>query len=252
MRVTIGSESTPGRVSDDYAVSGLDWVMVFDGATALRPEENGCIHDVPWVVHHLAGQLARRLAIRSDIPLVDALAESIDFTRNSHVDTCDLSNPDSPSSTVTLVRRRSDELDYLVLADSPLLLNRSGRIEVVTDDRMAHLSDYSYEAVMAVQNTPEGYYVASTMPEAAYESVCGSIPVASVQSAALMTDGASRLTDLFGQLTWEQLFSLLEKEGPSEVIRRTREVELQGIEINDGRTRKRHDDATAVFVEFDR
>lgn len=251
MRVTIGSEPTPGRISDDYAVSGLDWVMVFDGATALKPEENGCIHDVPWVVHHLAGQLARRLAINPEMPLTDALAESIDFTRSSHAVTCDLSNPDSPSSTVTVVRKRRQDLDYLVLADSPLLLNRAGEIEVITDDRMDNLSDYSYEAVMAVQNKPGGYYVASTMPEVAYEAVHGSTPAESVTSAALLTDGASRLTDLFGELTWKQLFSLLKEEGPSGVIRRTRQLEMQGIEINDGRTRKRHDDATAVLVEFD-
>ncbi|MFD7658723.1 hypothetical protein ACFV4N_32515 [Actinosynnema sp. NPDC059797] len=252
MRVTMGSESTPGRANDDYAVSGLDWVMVFDGATALRPDENGCIHDVPWVVHHLAGQLARRLSISSTMPLTDALSESIFFTRSAHETTCDLSNPDSPSSTVTILRRNQDKLDYLVLADSPLLLRCGSNVQAITDDRMANLTDYSYEAVIAVQNKPGGYYVASTMPEAAYEAVYGSIDASLVDAAALLTDGASRLVDLFGQMSWEQLFKVLSKEGPSALIAQTREIETKGVTIDDGRTRKRHDDATAVLVEFNR
>jgi hypothetical protein len=252
VRISIGSESTPGRVNDDYAVSGLEWVMIFDGATALRPAENGCVHDVPWVVHHLAGQLARKLTIQSDTPLADALAESIEFTRRSHINTCDLRNPDSPSSTVTILRRRRDELDYLVLADSPLLLNCGGEITVIKDDRMDNLKDYSYDAVMAVQNKPEGYYVASTLPEAAYESVRGSLPVASVTSAALLTDGASRLVELFKHFSWTDLFRLLTEEGPWSLISRTRQMEFRAPEVDDGRARKRHDDATAILVEFAR
>jgi hypothetical protein len=36
-----------------------------------------------------------------------------------HEHTCDLSNPDSPSTTVVMARQRNDQLDYLILADSP-------------------------------------------------------------------------------------------------------------------------------------
>ncbi|MFC0112299.1 hypothetical protein [Kibdelosporangium aridum] len=220
------------------------------GATALNPEGNGCVHDVPWVVHRLAGHMAHLLAISPDVPLADALAESITRTCAAHEDTCDLSNPDSPSSTVTMLRRRSDVLDYLVLGDSPLLVSRSGKIEPILDERMANLDDYSYDAVMAVQNTPDGYYVASTMPEAAYQAVSGSIPVEGVDAAALLTDGASRLVDAFRLMSWEELFCLLSKEGPASLIARTRKVETDGVTASDGRKRKHHDDATAVLVEF--
>ncbi len=111
-------------------------------------------------------------------------------------------------------------------------------------------SDYSYDAVMAVQNTPDGYYVASTMPEAAYQAVSGSIPVEGVDAAALLTDGASRLVDAFRLMSWEELFCLLSKEGPASLIARTRKVETDGVTASDGRKRKHHDDATAVLVEF--
>nr|WP_281262192.1 protein phosphatase 2C domain-containing protein [Umezawaea tangerina] len=244
------SRATPGRVNDDYAVVGLEWAVVLDGATALKPEKNGCIHDVPWVVHRLAGNLAQLLTTASDLVLADALAESIAHTCAAHEKTCDLSNPDSPSSTVTILRHRDDFLDYLVLGDSPLLVSHAGKIEPVLDERMANLNDYSYDAVMAVQNTPEGYYVANTMPDAAYQAVHGSFPAGSVDSAALLTDGASRLVDAFQLISWEELFRILSDEGPASLITQTRKVEAGGVVSSDGRTRKHHDDATAVFVNL--
>ena len=250
MRAKMDSQPTPGQVSDDYVMVGLDWAVVFDGATALKPAENGCIHNVPWVVHHMAGHLAQTLTAVPQVELSEALANAIEYTCSAHRDTFDLSNPDSPSSTVTILRQRGDELNYLVLGDSPLLLRRGGRVDAILDERMANLTDYSYDAVIAVQNTPQGYYVASTMPEAAYKSVVGTVSVGDIDSAALLTDGASRLVDAFGLLTWDQLFSLMIEEGPTALIARTRRVEREGAKAGDGRTRKDHDDATAVLLAF--
>ncbi|MFD9734317.1 protein phosphatase 2C domain-containing protein [Umezawaea sp. NPDC059074] len=250
MRAVVESQATPGRKNDDYAAVGLGWAVVLDGATALRPAENGCIHNVPWVVRQLAGNLAQLLTLAPEIALTDALAESITRTCSAHDKTCDLSNPDSPSSTVTILRNQGDVLDYLVLGDSPLLISRSGNVEPILDERMANLNDYSYEAVIAVQNTPGGYYVANTMPDAAYQAVCGSLPAMEVTSAALLSDGASRLVDAFGMLSWEELFRILSDEGPRSLIAQTRKAEIQGFSSGDGRKRKHHDDATAVFVDL--
>ncbi|WNV90941.1 protein phosphatase 2C domain-containing protein [Umezawaea sp. Da 62-37] len=244
------SQATPGRVNDDYAVVGLEWAVVLDGATALKPAENGCIHGVPWVVHRLAGNLAHTLTVTPDVALADALAESITRTCAAHEKTCDLSNPDSPSSTVTILRRRDDVLDYLVLGDSPLLVKRAGRVEPILDERMANLNDYSYDAVMAAQNTSDGYYVANTMPDAAYQAVCGTLSGGGVDAAALLTDGASRLVDAFQLMSWEELFYIISTEGPASLIAQTRKVEADGAATSDGRKRKHHDDATAVFIDF--
>jgi hypothetical protein len=250
MRAEVESQATPGRKNDDYAAVGLGWAFVLDGATALRPAENGCIHDVPWMVHQLAGNLAQVLTVAPSIMLADALAESITRTCAAHEKTCDLSNPDSPSSTVTILRNGGDVLDYLVLGDSPLLVSRMGKIEPILDERMANLDDYSYEAVIAVQNTPNGYYVANTMPDAAYQAVCGSLPAVEIDSAALLTDGASRLVDAFQLLSWEDLFRLVSNDGPRSLINQTRKVERDGVKSNDGRKRKHHDDATVIFVDL--
>jgi hypothetical protein len=251
MRFSIASEPTPGRVNEDYAIVGQDWAAVLDGATAVKPDRNGCIHDVPWFVRQLVGGLTGTLVARSDIPLTDALAAAISSAMAAHESTCDLANPDSPSSTVTILRRRGVYLDYLVLGDSPLLLDHGGGVQSITDDRMANLSDYSYSAVIAAQNSPGGYYVASTLPEAAHQALHGSISASDVAGAALLTDGASRLVEFFDVWDWQDLFRSLREKGPADVIARTRRAESERIGRDDGRLRKHHDDASIILIEAD-
>jgi Protein phosphatase 2C len=251
MQFTYASEPDPARPNEDYAICGLSWAAVLDGATAPGHLDSGCVHDVPWLVRHLGGELARTLTTFPDVPLAAGLADAIAATRKAHEATCDLTNPDSPSATVTILRQKGAELEYLALADSPLILDIGGVPTFIADDRTAHLSDYSFAGVSAARNTPGGFYVASTLPEAAYESVQGSVPVEQVRRAALLTDGASRLVEYFGEMTWAHLLDVLAAAGPSELIARTRAREQQGAGPVDGRRRKLHDDATAVFVEWE-
>jgi hypothetical protein len=90
------TEGSPGRVNEDYAACGTGWAVVLDGATASPGVDSGCIHDVLWLVRHLATAVTRRILLAA-APLPDLLAESIEETREAHAGTCDLQNPDSPS-----------------------------------------------------------------------------------------------------------------------------------------------------------
>jgi hypothetical protein len=149
---------------------------------------------------------------------------------------------------VVIARRRNAQLDYLTLADSPLILD-DGHVRVITDDRTAHLRDYSPAGVRAARNSPNGFYVASTVPDAAYHAVDGSLPTANLRRAALLTDGAARLVARFHQLDWSGLLDLLSTQGPDELIRRTREAESAETEDERAALRgKRHDDASAVLL----
>jgi hypothetical protein len=112
---------TAARRNEDYAAAGPDWAVVLDGATHFDGVDTGCIHDVPWLVGHLAAALAARL-ILGPANLPEILASAIEATCSAHADTCDLANPDSPSSTVALVRSTGTAIEYLVLGDSPVIL----------------------------------------------------------------------------------------------------------------------------------
>ncbi|RMI47566.1 protein phosphatase 2C domain-containing protein [Actinomadura harenae] len=248
MHVSFASEPTPGRPNEDFVVAGPDWAVVLDGATAPPGVNSGCVHNPAWLVRRLGGALALRLAVDDDRPLDDLLAEAIKTVCELHADRCDLANPDSPSATVAMLRHRDDALEWLVLADSPVLLDVDGEVHVVRDDRVDHLTSYTLEAVRAARNAPEGFWVASTRPEAACEALSGRVGAASVRRAAMFTDGASRLVERFGALDWRGLLDLTDREGPREVIERTRAAE--SAEPDGSRRGKRYDDATAVMVRL--
>ena len=56
-----------------------------------------------WLVGQLAAALVKQLII-GRVGLPQALAAAIEATCAAHADSCDLANPDSPSSTVAMVR----------------------------------------------------------------------------------------------------------------------------------------------------
>jgi serine/threonine protein phosphatase PrpC len=244
MKTSFATNAGGERPNEDYVVCGPNWAVVLDGATPLDGVDSGCSHDVPWLVRRLAAGIVACL-LRDQIPLPDVLAEAIRRTRDAHARRCDLSNPDSPSSTVAIVRARDEMLDYLVLGDSPVILRRGQEVVPVCDDRADHLPGgrpYSAGLVRRWRNAPGGFWVASTSEQAAREALTGSAK--GVTAAALLTDGVTRLVERYGA-TWAEVCSALEgTDGPAAVIRWVRDEE-RAAPAPPG---KRHDDATAVLV----
>lgn len=237
---------TRGRPNEDYVVCGPDWVAVFDGATAPGGVDSGCVHDVPWLVRRLASAVAGRMPA-AGMPLDDLLAAAITDLRGMHGGACDLANPDSPSATVSLCRVSGHTLEYLTLADSPIALwsPRDGA-RVFLDDALSRLPGgrpYTQDLVRWTRNRPGGFWVASTEPRAAYRAVRGTAELAPGSELAVLTDGASRFAEMYGN-SWESLFALLREGGPRRLITALRALEAEkpppGAKV--------HDDATVVHA----
>ena len=247
VQVGYATRPAPGAVNEDYVVAGPGWAVVLDGATAPAGVDSGCAHDVAWLVRRLAAGLSARLAADDTGPLADVLAEAIKEVCGSHAGTCDLANPDSPSSTVAMARWSRRELECLVLADSPVVVRRTdGSVTVVEDDRLTRLPGgppYTFELVRSLRNREGGFWVASTSRAAAYEAVTATFPWAEVDTFALLTDGVTRLVERFGH-TWPELLGELERTGPDHVIDLVRQAERAAPRPR-GKT---HDDATALVV----
>lgn len=256
MQFTYATEPSPGRENEDYLATGPNWVLLLDGATAPPGVDSGCIHDVPWLVRHLGGELAHGLAVQLETAPTDLLASAIRATCAAHADTCDLSNSASPSATVAGIRWRSKAVEYFALGDSSLVLDLGHEIRHVTDDRTDHLTDYSVAGIQAARNVPAtpqrpSFWVASTVPAAAYEAVTGTMPATAVHRVAALSDGAARWVDRFALGKWSELLDLLTEHGPAELIHQVRVAERAEIEkerTNQRRRGKQHDDATAALA----
>jgi hypothetical protein len=64
------------------------------------------------------------------------VAGAITRVADAHSHTCDREDPESPASSVTIVREGDQGLDYLVLFDSVIVLDGPSDVKVMTDRRV--------------------------------------------------------------------------------------------------------------------
>ncbi|MEV4660407.1 hypothetical protein AB0J85_00505 [Micromonospora echinofusca] len=274
MRVRSASAPPPGRpVNEDFVFRFGPLAGVLDGATVPEGFDTGCVHGPSWYVRHLAARLGLAEAVRPTATLMSNLAAAILAVRADHGGECDLDHPGTPSSTVCLLRDGGDHLDYLVLCDSPLVLDGGGRISVVTDDRLDAAMAAVRATVAAVpagsadrltrfrravgvqrerMNRTHGYWVAAADPDAAFHAVTGTLPLrgpGAVRRAALLSDGASALVEQFGLLDWAGLLDVATAQGPGALIDRVRAAERDHPDRL--RRHKPADDASVLLCEFD-
>jgi hypothetical protein len=239
MRVSWATEpGSPDRPNEDFVAAAPGAVVVLDGCSLPLGTDLGCLHGTAWYARRLGTRLLTRMLDDPAVPVAGAggdplraaLAESIAEVAAAHAGTCNLSHPNTPAATVVALRVRGDAVEYLVLADSSLVLHTLGRLEVVTK--------------------PMARTYAAAHPAAARRAITGVVPLPGLRRAALLTDGATRLADSFGVNDWRELVHLLEEYGPAALIERTREAELTDPDGLRWPRTKRHDDATAAFCTF--
>lgn len=261
------SAGKSGAANEDFAAVTAKAAVLLDGA-GLSGTRSKCIHGVAWFTRRLGGNLLANLADEAT-SLPSVLATSITETADTHRDSCDLQDPGTPCATVVMVRVAGDQLQYLVLADSLLVIEPITDEPIVITDRREATIGRSYRAAMdaahndtdqhhearrvyvetlrAHRNQPGGFWMAAAEPAAASEAVVGTRPLAQTTSVALLSDGAGRLTDRFGLMSWRQTLDVLRGGGPDEVIRQVRRAEASDPHGHRWPRGKTHDDATAII-----
>lgn len=168
------------------------------------------------------------------------------------------------------LRQVEGEIQSLVLADSVLILvPQDGNALVTSDTREAavgarfrgdmdalpsgspehaeQLRRY-IETMRDYRNRTDGFWVASSSPEAAKEAITSTIEASAIRIAILLSDGASRLTDRFGLASWQELTAIVNSAGPEALIGRVRDAENSDPEGHRWPRGKSHDDATAAII----
>jgi hypothetical protein len=271
MRAALATErGTQDIANEDWAGIAPGLAVVLDGLSAPGATGTGCVHGTPWYVSQLGSRLLTT-ASHPGCPLVDALGEAIWQVADLHRG-CDLTHPGTPSATVVALRALGERADYLVLADAVMLLDTREGLRVVSDDRVNRLATKERAAanrlptgtaahlrrriqlttaLRRARNRSGGYWVAAADPAAASQAVTGSLAAKDLQRAALLSDGASRLVDLFGLATWNELLTLLDTGGPGDVVRRVRAAEAADPQGRQWPRTKRSDDATVIYLVLD-
>jgi hypothetical protein len=245
------SAGKAGRPNEDFVGAVPGAAVLLDGA-GIPGTESICSHGVAWYTHRLGGALLGRLSRDDGQDLAAILGAAIGEIAADHRATCDITDPGSPQATVAIVRAYRGRLDYLLLADSFLVLDQiRGGPQVVTDEREvtarricsaplhgvpAGTPEYDrirascVEAMRVRRNQPGGYWIAKDDPHAAREAVTGSRPLAELGSVALLSNGASRIVSPYGLTDWPGVLDLLGADGPAEIVRRVRQAEARAAD----------------------
>ncbi|MFE0270436.1 protein phosphatase 2C domain-containing protein [Nocardiopsis alba] len=265
------TDSRPGsaRANEDWVGNTHEVTVVLDGLTA--PEGvGGCIHGTPWYVSRLGNHLLEAASVQQT-PLRESLRKAISGVSAEHADSCDLSNPGTPSSTVALVRVTSTRVEALVLADSPVVVDLDHGLSVITDQSVETVVHAEREAALAaptgsqekadrmaelvraqrlVRNTPEGYWIAGANPDAADHAIERSWPREEVRRFAAMTDGVSCLVDVYNAMSWSDLLNTAQANITDVIstVRRVEDTDPEGVRWP---RYKKSDDATIAYVELD-
>ena len=229
MRVVLATDpGTPGWPNEDFAAVAPGAAVLLDGCTTWPPgAKTGCVHGVAWYARTLGGLLLSMITADPPVSLAEALAAAIAAVRDWHEDICDLSNPATPASTVTAVRVSAAGAELLALSDSVIMADyNDGRAPLVVTDT---------------------HRAASTGPDAASGAYTATIPVTGLRGIALLSDGATRITERYGQLSWAALLDAVRDHGPAHLIGQVRAAE----DSDPGCTRwprgKARDDATVIY-----
>jgi hypothetical protein len=272
MDVTFATRPAPrGGPNEDFVAATSQAVVVLDGLSVPDGMDTGCIHGTPWYVRQLGTRLLVKVTGVPLMPLADALADAITEVTALHADTCDLDHPGTPAATVAILRA-AGFVEHLVLSDATIVFDTAYEgVQVIHDNRVDETAVTQERAVLgaaagseeraalrremieqrrAARNTMDGYWVASTNPEAARHAITGAYRPGHIRQAAVLTDGAARLAT-FDDGNWDTVLRVLEEHGPDELIMQVREMESSDREGVVWPRSKPYDDATVAYCRID-
>lgn len=271
--LTRAMSSSPDRENEDAVAFFPGGMVLADGAGLPQVLRQGCRHSVAWFSQRIVTEVAARAA--SAPTLTDAARAAIVAVRESH-DGCTLAGG-SPSSTLSVVRRRGDELEYLCLADSSVLVvHPGGGTTEIVDTRIDETAFPAAAALLAewrvtgeltgeeahvesfrrtgerLRNVPGGFWVAHTDENAVDQAATGSLPLTDVEAVVLASDGVTRGVHLVDLHDADSLARRLVAGDADAVFAEIRAEEDRHAEEFALQRTKLHDDMTfAVLTSAD-
>jgi hypothetical protein len=258
---------TPETPNEDWIGATSDLAVLLDGATSRT--ETGCRHGAAWYTRKLGATIIAEAASRS-LSLGDVLANAIREVARLHPE-CDLTHPGTPSAAAAIVRVEDDQLRYLVLGDVTIFLEFNHGIRIISDHRVSQTATFERaeadrhligsegkaraliamkHAELAAKNRGEGYWIAAAQPGVVRHAIHGSEPLREIRRMAILSDGATRVVELFGLFDWPKVMHLLSSLCPRELISQVRLAEERDPLGEAHPRNKKSDDATVLFLEL--
>lgn len=253
-----------GTSNQDRYGYGDNWAFVLDGASSFAPTRTH--QDGGWYAEQL--RLALTLGLeRSSTGMANIVEVAIEEAAGH------FSGPAAacPSSTVAIIRLNANHLETYVLGDSSIVLITKNNMERdITDNRIDSVGgrirssyrerlksgggfDARHRDLLislqkeqaAVRNRPQGYWIASNDPGAAYEAIQNSWPIEEISQVLLATDGAASIFHTGTVECWSAI-----AQNPVQVLRQQHLLESEDSNGAQMPRSKLHDDKTLLVASW--
>lgn len=257
----IYSEKGTARYNEDRVGSYRNVAWVIDGATPLFQETYlSEDNDVVWLVETLHKWLPH--FIRDEESLEEILSRTLAHVEQEALGLYpglgDIAAYALPTFTVAMVRLSGGRLEYYVLGDAGVLAALPDGILWMTDDRLEVMSrrvrqeavadkPVLLQAIRQKLNTAEGYWIGSIDGAGIPHGYAGEMKVEPGTRVMCVSDGYSRLFELFDWIEAEQL--KLDDASVKATVAKVREIEMADAEGVRFPRAKCHDDLSVVLVE---
>lgn len=263
-RVRTAERPGRDRPTEDRIFCTSSAVILLDGAS--QPDAGEL--DGGWYADTLGGDLHHRLTVSPTGDLSTLLADGIEtIATENH-----LVAGGGPSATVSIVRWTDEQIDVLVLGDSPVIAaTRAGEIWQVTDDRLKQVGRQERHRLAAAEgfaaanperwralvrteraarNRPDGYWIAEADPAAAAHARQTSWPRDQVAAILAMSDGVAVGVSRYRiPPDWPTAFTIAAID-PAELVDLVHETESSDPSGERWPRSKKHDDKALAIVEI--
>jgi hypothetical protein len=276
MITNAGTHTIKKENEDVYGVTRYG-AFVMDGASALEqhsfcPAENDVVWMVKWWEQYLKAHLDELERPLQCIIEKGVIAFNEAFSMYKPVEL--LSQLEKVSASIGIIRMHDKHLECFVLGDVEISLrHKDGKLEIVTDERIKRLDaqviqlmnqnrnrenecvfkDFTASEWALLKNnrmkinTEDGYYILSHDVKAIKKAIYKVYPLTNLESCLLSSDGISPLDRFYTRL---QLMDKIKNIGLLHLFEQLRALERDDkVKVNLQRL-KTHDDATAIFLEF--
>ena len=206
---------SPHHPCEDLVTTGDTRLLLLDGASPLVPSIMAP-SDAVWFVQEVDRMVSTLPPIRGE-PLSQFLMDCI---RCIHWNI----DQDAPSAGIALVRLEEDHLDYLLLGDCSISIEKAdGTFHLIEDDTLRRLDSMALAELQAhaarlgtsprdclafiqdtlrrnraLRNSSMGYYILDPSGKGIPHAVTGSLPAPEIQSVFLSSDGFAQLCSFTG------------------------------------------------------
>ena len=265
--------------NEDYAFLGNGYGFVLDGASNVTGEHfSSCETDAKWFAQEFGKFLESALKDYSK-SIVEIMKDGIvEVTEKYHNLTNHKKIVDMPSSCVSAFRLNQDntELEYFVLGDSGIAINKNGKINDIIDLAVTYLDKVDLESMKKIsteknisvlkarkfidkqmlkkrltKNTPNGYWILGDDVKACDNALYGKIKIEKGDLILLYTDGFSQIWNTIFIHSLSDVFSLLNSGKSLEnLYQELYDEQEKDAECNKFPRFKKRDDASAIYLKF--